>query len=57
MKIKELRKATGMTQKEFGEYFGIPKRTIEDWEGGRRRPSQYVVELIEYKLKNENRLS
>lgn len=56
MKIKELRKATGMTQKAFSDYFGIPKRTIEDWEGDRRKPAEYLIELIEYKLKNEKLL-
>lgn len=56
MNIKELRQAIGMTQKQFGEYFGIPKRTIEDWETERRRPPVYVVNLIEYKLKKEKLL-
>lgn len=53
MSIKELRQAAGMTQKAFGEYLSIPKRTIEDWENERRVPPAYVAELIEYKLKNE----
>ena len=53
MNIKELRTAAKMTQKAFAEYFNIPKRTIEDWEAERRTPPQYLVELIEYKLKNE----
>ena len=35
------------------EYFNIPKRTIEDWESERRNPPQYLVDLIEYKLKKE----
>ena len=30
--LKKARKQAGMTQKEFSEYFGIPCRTIEDWE-------------------------
>lgn len=34
-KIAEYRKKAGMTQKEMSEYFGIPKRTIENWEGGK----------------------
>ncbi len=51
--IKELREATGMTQKDFSEYFHIPKRSIENWESGTRSAPDYVVELIEYKLKNE----
>lgn len=53
MTIKELRKATGMTQKAFAEYFGIPHRTIQNWEGGQNDCPTYLLELIEYKLKNE----
>lgn len=53
MTIKELRTACDMTQKEFSEYFGIPKRTIEDWEANRRKPAEYIEKLTEYKLKHE----
>ena len=42
-----------MTQREFAEYFNIPKRTIENWEGEKRTPPPYVVELIEYKIRKE----
>ena len=56
MSIKGLRQAAGMTQKAFGEYLSIPKRTIEDWENERRVPPAYVVELIEYKLRHEGKI-
>ena len=52
-KIKQMRMTAKMTQKAFAEYFNIPKRTIEDWESERRTPPEYLVELMEYKLKNE----
>jgi DNA-binding transcriptional regulator YiaG len=53
MTIKELRTAAGMTQQAFSDYFGIPKRTVEDWEGNKAKPAQYLVTLIEYKLRKE----
>jgi len=56
MAIKELREQTGWSQQKFGDYFGIPKRTIQSWEAevnGRRECSKYIIDLIEYKLKNE----
>lgn len=53
MDIKKLRIRTRMTQREFAEYFNIPKRTIENWESGKRTPPPYVVELIEYKIRKE----
>lgn len=53
MKIKDLRISSRMTQKQFAEYFNIPVRTIEDWEAGRRKPPEYVAELIRYKIEKE----
>ena len=55
MKIKELRKATGMTQAEFASYFKLSKRTVEAWESFRECP-EYLRELIEYKLICENKI-
>lgn len=57
MTIKELRAATGMSQKAFGEYFGIPHRTIQNWEGGQNKCPEYLLELMKYKLKKEGIIS
>ena len=51
--IKELRESTGMSRKEFSEHTGIPVRTMEDWEAGRRTPPEYIPRLIAYQLKYE----
>ena len=51
--IKELRENTGMSRKEFSEHTGIPVRTLEDWEAGRRTPPEYIPRLIAYQLKYE----
>ena len=51
--IKKLRKEAGMTQKAFSDFFGIPVRTLQDWEAGVRTPPDYVVRLLPYKLKLE----
>ena len=42
-----------MTQKAFSEYFGIPKRTIENWERGENKCPQYLLDLMLYKLTKE----
>lgn len=42
-----------MTQRAFAKYLNIPIKTIESWDAGTREPSDYVVELIEYKLRKE----
>lgn len=49
-KIKEARKRAGMTQKEMAEFFGMPKRNIENWEGGKNDPPEWVERLIIDKL-------
>lgn len=51
--VKSLRQASGLSQQKFADYFGIPKRTIENWEAGVNQCAEYLVELMEYKLKNE----
>ena len=52
--IIELRESTGMTRKDFSNYTGIPVRTLEDWEAGRRRPPEYIPRLLAYQIKFEN---
>lgn len=44
--IKEIRKKTGLTQKAFGKKYGIPERTIQDWETGKRKPADYVIRML-----------
>lgn len=53
MTIKEMRTASGMTQQAFAGYFGIPKRSIENWEGGKRECPDYLLSLVRYKLERE----
>lgn len=33
---------------EFSQYMGIPLRTLEEWEAGRRMMPEYVLRLIAY---------
>lgn len=51
--IRELRESTGLNRKEFSVHTGIPVRTLEDWEAGRRTPPEYVPRLIAYQLQFE----
>jgi DNA-binding transcriptional regulator YiaG len=53
MEFKDLRRESGMTQQQYADYFGIPKRTIEEWERGSRKCTKYLLDLMIYKLKNE----
>lgn len=50
MNLKEARICAGLTQAEMSERFEIPKRTIENWEAGKRKCPVYVEKLIVEKL-------
>ena len=49
--------STGMSRKEFAEYFGIPYRTLQDWELGNRSMPEYLFRLMRYKLLIEGKCS
>ena len=51
--LRKLRESTGMTRKEFCEYFEIPYMTETDWELGNRRVPQYLLRLMAYKIQME----
>ena len=46
--IRELRESTGMNRKEFCDYFGIPYRTVTEWERDNRHAPDYVIRLLAY---------
>lgn len=44
--MKNFRLFTGLSQSKFAEHFGIPIRTVQEWEQGRRKPPEYLLELL-----------
>ena len=52
-RLLELRNSSGMSRKEFCEYFHIPYHTVQDWEQGQRKMLDYLLQLIAYKLEIE----
>ena len=52
-KVIELRNKAGMSRQEFCEYFGIPYRTLQDWELGNRKIPDYLFRLMAYKIEME----
>lgn len=51
--IKELRSLTGLSQVRFAATYGIPRRTLEDWERGISVPPDYVVDLLYFRVEAE----
>jgi putative transcriptional regulator len=47
-KIKELRMKTGLSQSKFSAKFGIPVRTLQQWEQGISAPPEYLVRMMAY---------
>lgn len=44
--IRALRAKAKLTQQGFADKYGIPKRTIGNWEAGINEPPEYVVALL-----------
>lgn len=54
--LKRMRQLTEMNRREFSDYMGIPLRTLEEWEAGRRKMPDYVLRLISYRVHMEKLL-
>ena len=52
--VRELRESTGMNRKQFCAYFGIPYRTMTEWELGHRKLPDYVLRMMAYQVRMEN---
>lgn len=53
MNIREMRIRLGDTQSEFAIRYHIPFRTVQNWEAGVRKPPEYVVDLLEQRIKDD----
>ena len=47
IRIKEIRKKSGLSRTAFSKFYGIPLRTIEDWESGAHKCLAYVESLLD----------
>ena len=45
MTVKEIRTLTGLSQKKFAELYGIPWRTVQNWE--QHDPPVYLLRMLE----------
>ena len=55
--IKKMRDDMKLNRREFCDHFNIPYRTVQDWECGKRVMPDYVLRLLEYKIRMEQMLS
>ncbi len=50
---KELREKMEMNRREFSDYYGIPYRTVQDWEAEKRELPEYLLRLLKYRAEIE----
>lgn len=53
LRLKAVKTKSGLNWKDFARYFGIPYRTMQDWERGIRKMPDYLLRLMEYKVQME----
>ena len=51
--VRELRDRLGMNRREFSDYYGIPFRTVQDWEAEKRELPEYLLRLMIYRAEME----
>ena len=55
-KIKQVRLAAGLTQKDMEVIYSIPVRTLQNWETGKAQPPIWAEDLILKVLKHDYNL-
>lgn len=53
MNIREMRTNLGDTQSEFATRYHIPFRTVQNWETGQRKPPEYIMKLLESRIRED----
>jgi putative transcriptional regulator len=53
--VIQARRKSGQSQGQFAEALGISKRTLREWEQGRRSPSEAALVLIRIAMKHPER--
>ena len=50
----DARQKTGLSQAQFATLLGVSKRTLQDWEQGRRKPSGAAKSFIELAMQRSD---
>ena len=52
---QEIRQVSGLNRAEFCRIYGMPIRTMEEWEAGRRIPPEYILDWLERIVKEDKK--
>lgn len=44
--FRSLRELSGLTQHEFSQRYGVPRRSVENWTSEVRSPPSYLLDLL-----------
>ena len=55
VQLKELRRSSGLSQRKFAETYDIPRRTLEDWEAGKRTLPEARLQEIKAVIKGKRK--
>ena len=47
MNTVEIRHILGISRAEFSRRYGIPVRTLEDWDYGKRKPPEWLLNILQ----------
>lgn len=53
MDSRAIRDILGISRAEFSRRYNIPIRTLEDWDAGKNKPPQYVMDLLERAVRED----
>ena len=53
MNTKEIRALLGISRAEFSRRYGIPIRTLENYDSGSRQPPEWVMALLERAVRED----
>lgn len=56
LNLKKLMEMSGMNMTEISNYFKIPYRSVQNWSRGDRKPPNYLIDLMFYKLEKEGKM-
>lgn len=53
MDTKEIRGILGVSRAEFSRLYGIPVRTLENWDSGKNSPPDWMLAILERMVRED----
>lgn len=53
MEFKDVLELSGLNMSQFAQKYNIPYKTVTKWGAGERKPPEYVLELLKFRIETE----